>query len=88
MGLIRRHGGRRIAGAGRLKRKKSSSPLDQGWYCLQMIPAPTQQHNKSMFVREQSAFMAEVQPTVPLHCEDLTCSEVMPLLHGHSLPVC
>lgn len=42
-----------------------------------MIPAPTQQDNKSMFSGEQSPFMAEVQPPVPLGCEVLMHGEVM-----------
>lgn len=42
-----------------------------------MILVPTQQYNKSMFCREQTPFMAEVQPPVPLYCEDLTNGEVI-----------
>lgn len=86
-----RAGRRRKAGAwrwGRMKKRKektkSSSPLYEGCYCLQMIPLPMYQHNMSAFGQEQSPFMAKVQPTVPLQCEDPTWGHDM-LLHGQSL---
>lgn len=68
----------------RKEKTKSSSPLYEGCYCLQMIPLPMYQHNMSAFGQEQSPFMAKVQPTVPLQCEDPTWGHDM-LLHGQLL---
>lgn len=49
-------------GMGAWQKREKSICLDQGLYCLQMIPTPTRQHNKSMFGREQSPFISQVQP--------------------------